>query len=182
LAETEAELIQAPYKVLSDWQEDYGGNLLIILPDTFGTKNFLQQAPDWLGNWTGMRIDSGDPFVGGKLAIDWWEEKGQDPKGKLLIFSDALDVDAIEKLHQTFSGRVQLGFGWGTLLTNDFRNIIPDNSLDPLSLVCKVTSANDKKAVKISDNPNKATGPKQQIEYYKRIFNTEKQAKQPVIV
>lgn len=182
LAETDTELREAPYKVLSDWQEDYGGNLLIILPDTFGTKNFLDQAPDWLNNWTGMRVDSGDPFIGGNLAIDWWQRMGQDPKEKLLIFSDALDVDTIEQLHQNFSGRVQLGFGWGTLLTNDFRSMVPSKDLDPLSLVCKVTSANGKMAVKLSDNPNKAIGPKQKIEFYKRIFNTGKQVKRPVIV
>ena len=182
IAETDAELIQAPYEVLSDWQKDYGGNLLIILPDTYGTKNFLEQSPDWLKNWTGMRIDSGDPFVGGNLAIEWWKEKGQDPKDKLLIFSDALDVDSIEMLHQYFSGQVQLGFGWGTLLTNDFRSMVPDNGLDPLSLVCKVTSANNNMAVKLSDNPNKAVGPKQKIEHYKRLFNTGKQIKRPVIV
>ena len=31
-------LVEAPYKVLSDWQEDYHGNLLIILPDTYGIR------------------------------------------------------------------------------------------------------------------------------------------------
>ena len=33
--------------MLADWQEDYGGNLLVILPDTYGTSGFLANAPDW---------------------------------------------------------------------------------------------------------------------------------------
>ena len=37
LATTDAELMQSPYKVLQDWQRYYGGNLLIVLPDAFGT-------------------------------------------------------------------------------------------------------------------------------------------------
>jgi len=35
LADTDAELAEAPYRVLRDWQEDYDGNLRVILPDTF---------------------------------------------------------------------------------------------------------------------------------------------------
>jgi len=33
--------------------------LRIILPDTYGTAGFLENAPDWLAGWTGIRIDSG---------------------------------------------------------------------------------------------------------------------------
>ena len=38
-------------------------------------------------------------------------------------------------------GRVRIGYGWGTLLTNDFRGLGPDGRLDPFSIVCKVISA-----------------------------------------
>ena len=60
----DAALAAAPYRVLADWQEDYEGNLRIILPDTYGTEGFLERAPDWLAHWTGIRIDSGDPDRG----------------------------------------------------------------------------------------------------------------------
>ena len=40
LADTDAELAAAPYRVLADWQEDYEGNLRVILPDTYGTREF----------------------------------------------------------------------------------------------------------------------------------------------
>ncbi len=79
LAEDDESLAAAPYRVLADWQEDYEGNLRIILPDTYGTEGFLDRAPDWLAHWTGIRIDSGDPIEGGELAIRWWRSRGQDP-------------------------------------------------------------------------------------------------------
>ena len=69
LANSDAELAQAPYRVLADWQEEHDGNLRIILPDTFGTEGFLRNAPDWLAAWTGIRIDSGDPAAGAEIAI-----------------------------------------------------------------------------------------------------------------
>ncbi len=37
LAQTDEELAAAPYQVLKDWNRLYGGNLLIVLPDAFGT-------------------------------------------------------------------------------------------------------------------------------------------------
>lgn len=175
-------LRQAPYQVLADWQQDYDGNLRIILPDTFGMQPFLEQAPDWLTSWTGIRVDSGDPVAGGELAIAWWQARGQDPRDKLLIFSDGLDIDEIERLHRHFHGRVRLGYGWGTLLTNDFRGFVGDGRLDPLSLVCKAVDADGEPTVKLSDNPAKALGPPVVVERYKRVFGIGTQTSQPVIV
>jgi nicotinate phosphoribosyltransferase len=182
LADTDAELRQAPYRVLADWQEEHEGNLRIILPDTFGTEGFLKNAPDWLANWTGIRIDSGDPAKGAETAIRWWQERGEDPRQKLVIFSDGLDVEKIEELHAQFLGRVKVSFGWGTMLTNDFRGLVPEDALAPFSLVCKALSANGRPTVKLSDNPAKAMGPKTEIERYKRVFGVGVQEAQEVLV
>lgn len=182
LADTEAELRQAPYRVLADWHEEHDGNLRIILPDTYGTEGFLRNAPDWLAGWTGIRIDSGDPATGAETAIRWWIERGEDPTKKLIIFSDGLDVDKIKELHAQFVGRVRVSFGWGTLLTNDFRGLVPHDSLAPISLVCKAVTANGRPTVKLSDNPEKATGPKDEIARYKRIFGVGDQQRFNVVV
>ena len=32
--------------------------LLVMLPDAFGTTQFLEGAPDWVADWTGQRCDS----------------------------------------------------------------------------------------------------------------------------
>ncbi|UWP89229.1 nicotinate phosphoribosyltransferase [Aliiroseovarius crassostreae] len=182
LAEDDTTLRQAPYDVLADWQEEHDGNLRIILPDTYGTQGFLDHAPDWLAGWTGIRIDSGDPAAGAEIAIDWWTSRGEDPREKMVIFSDGLDSAKIMELHQQFRGRVKLSFGWGTLLTNDFRGLVPDDALAPFSLVCKAVSANGRPTVKLSDNPNKAMGPEAEIARYKRVFGVGHQAAQAVEV
>ena len=181
LAESDEALAQAPYDVLADWHEEHDGNLRIILPDTYGTEIFLRNAPDWLAGWTGIRIDSGDPATGAEAAIRWWKERGEDPADKLIIFSDGLDVEKIIELHQQFSDRTRVSFGWGTMLTNDFRGLIGDE-LAPFSLVCKAVRANGKPTVKLSDNPNKAMGPKDQIERYKRVFGVGDQQAMDVVV
>ncbi len=182
LAEDDAALAQAPYDVLSDWHEEHDGNLRIILPDTYGTKGFLDRAPDWLAGWTGIRVDSGDPATGAKIAIDWWKSRGEDPTQKRVIFSDGLDVDKIRELHAQFADQTNVSFGWGTLLTNDFRELVPNDALAPFSLVCKAVSANGYPTVKLSDNPEKAMGPAEQIERYKRVFGVGAQEPIEVIV
>ncbi|MEO3476185.1 nicotinate phosphoribosyltransferase [Phaeobacter sp. CAU 1743] len=182
LAETDEELARAPYDVLSDWHDEHDGNLRIILPDTYGTKGFLEHAPDWLAGWTGIRIDSGDPAAGAEVAIKWWQDRGEDPKQKRVIFSDGLDVDKIAELHGQFAGRVKVSFGWGTLLTNDFRGLVPDDALAPFSLVCKAVSANGRPTVKLSDNPEKAMGPADEVARYKRVFGVGEQERIDVIV
>lgn len=182
LAGSDAELAQAPYRVLEDWHEEHDGNLRIILPDTFGSEGFFRRAPDWLSKWTGVRVDSGDPEQGAEDAIRWWQEHGEDPREKLIIFSDGLDVPRIEELHARFAGRVKVSFGWGTLLTNDFRGLAPDDRLAPFSLVCKAVAANGRPTVKLSDNPNKAMGPADEIARYKRVFSVGTQQAQDVLV
>ena len=184
LAANDQQLLQSPYTVLESWQRTYDGNLLIVLPDTFGTTTFLKNAPDWVSEWSGFRIDSKDPIEGGEELIAWWRSRGQDPQEKLLIFSDGLDVGTIENVYKKFTGRVRLSFGWGTHLTNDFRDCAPvmNDQLRAISLVCKVTEANGIPTVKLSDNLAKATGPADQIERYKNLFGSDNISTEDVVV
>ncbi|TXC70381.1 nicotinate phosphoribosyltransferase [Sphingomonas ginsenosidivorax] len=188
LSDTDEELATAPYRVLEDWRASYHGNLLIALPDAFGTAAFLAQAPDWVADWTGFRPDSLPPIEGGEQIIRWWQDKGRDPKTKRLIFSDGMDVESIEATYRHFHGRVRTSFGWGTNLTNDFRGCDPnggpngEDALAPISLVCKVVAANGRPAVKLSDNPAKATGDPAEIDRYLRVFGNAGRAPQPVNV
>lgn len=209
MAKNDEELMESQYRLLELWQQTYQGELLILLPDTFGTSQFLRDAPDWVASWTGQRADSKDPYVAGDEYIAWLEERGRDPRQKLFIASDALDVDSILGLHAYFAGRPKPGFqpsnfreasdfdsrkwiperrirfsaGWGTLLTNDFRNCNPQGTggFDPLSLVCKLNDADGHPAVKLSDNFQKALGPAKEVERYRRVFGMAGVADIPVI-
>ncbi|AYM06926.1 nicotinate phosphoribosyltransferase [Agrobacterium sp. SOY23] len=184
LAQTNEELAAAPYQVLKDWNRLYGGNLLIVLPDAFGTAAFLRNAPEWVADWTGFRPDSAPPIEGGEKIIEWWQKMGRDPRKKMLIFSDGLDVDAIIDTYRHFEGRVRMSFGWGTNLTNDFAGCAPKTiaSLKPISIVCKVSDANGRPAVKLSDNPQKATGDPAEVERYLKFFGEEDHKEQKVLV
>ncbi len=184
MARTDEELRRAPYQVLQDWKRYYGGNLLIVLPDTFGTAPFLKNAPDWVADWTGFRPDSAPPIQGGEAIIEWWRARGRDPREKLIVFSDALDVETIETTYRHFHGKVRMSFGWGTNLTNDFAGCAPtpNGGLKAISLVCKITEVEGLPAVKLSDNPLKAIGDPEEVARYLRIFGSSGRVEQPVLV
>ncbi|WP_367714617.1 nicotinate phosphoribosyltransferase [Nitratireductor sp. GISD-1A_MAKvit] len=184
LAQTDEEILASPYRVLQDWQSYYGGNLLIVLPDAFGTETFLRNAPPWVADWTGFRPDSAPPIEGGERIIEFWRKHGKDPRDKLLIFSDGLDVDTIEEAYRHFEGRVRMAFGWGTNLTNDFEDCAPKEveGLKAISVVCKVSTADGNPAVKLSDNPQKATGDPAEIERYIRLFGAQNRVERAVTV
>ena len=211
MANDEEELRASQYRLLELWQQTYQGELLILLPDTFGTTQFLDHAPDWVADWTGQRIDSKDPYVAGDEYIAWLERRGRDPRKKRLIASDALDVGQILGLHAYFGGtlrngaspgdferasdfldesrwvpdrRIRFSSGWGTYLTIDFRNCNPhgDEEFDPVSLVCKLTDVNGRPTVKLSDNYSKAMGPASEVERYRRVFGAAGVADVPVLI
>jgi len=184
LSSDDNELAESPYKILESWQKTYDSNLLIVLPDTYGTTRFLQNAPEWVADWKGFRIDSKDPIEGGEELIAWWKQRSVDPKDKLIIFSDGLDIDTIESTYHHFEGRVRTSFGWGTNLTNDFRDCAPypNDNLKAFSVVVKITAANNKPTVKLSDNLAKATGPDDEINRYLRVFGREQLTETKVLV
>jgi nicotinate phosphoribosyltransferase len=70
------------------------------------------------------------------------------------------------------------------LLTNDFRDCDPTagNGLDPISLICKVSTVEGRPAVKLSDNYSKALGPPAEIARYRRVFGVAGVSNAPVIV
>lgn len=194
LAQDDAALKASQYELCRQWQNAYSGNLLVALPDTFGTTQFLRDAPSWLPlNWRGYRPDSKAPQAAGDEIITWLEGHAVDPTEHFVLFSDGLDVkveghashgEDIAAIHAYFEGRVGRAYGWGTNASNDFRGCDPrgEDLFDPLSLVCKVTAADGHPAVKLSDNFSKASGPAEEIDRYRRVFGTEGVQNVPVSV
>src|ERR1700678_1781519 len=121
LAADDEALKASQYRVLELWQATYEGALRIMLPDTFGTTQFLAHAPEWAADWTGPRVDSKNPYVAGDEYIEWLGRHGRDPRDKLLIASDALDVDDILGLHAYFGGAVANGITVNSV-ANEFRS------------------------------------------------------------
>lgn len=165
----------AQTRVLGDWWNEYGEGLSIVLPDTFGSNSMFQimtrkQARDWKG----FRHDSADPIEFGEKVIRFYERHRVDPRQKLIVFSDGLDVYEIIRIADHFRGRIRVTFGWGTNLTNDFL------FSRPISLVIKLTEAAGHGTVKLSDNLAKATGRTEDIEQYKRELGYTNETYEPV--
>jgi nicotinate phosphoribosyltransferase len=149
---------------LNLWWDQYGYGLSIALTDTFGSEFFFKDMTSWqAAQWKGLRHDSGNPYVFGENTINFYKSKGVDPKEKMIVFSDGLDVDKIVHLADFFNGKIKTSFGWGTNLTNDL-------GLGALSLVVKPVAANGVPLVKLSDNLAKAMGDPATVERYKRVF------------
>lgn len=138
--------------MMSDWYALYGEGLSVALTDTYGSEFFFKNfGYGTASEWKGVRHDSGDPVKFGKRVIDIYNKLGINPRTKLLIFSDGLNVGDIKLLHKTFSDYIKLSFGWGTDLTNDSR-------IGPTNIVVKMTELNGVGTVKLSDEPTKAMG------------------------
>lgn len=121
----------------------------------------------------GVRQDSGDPMAFIKMMRDFYDSEGIKEK-KTIVFSDSLNVErCIEYMHAAIEAGFSPTFGVGTFLTSklaqpagwsllmaidDFTHISSEKKSLPLNIVIKLSSANGRPAIKISDNMGKNTG------------------------
>ena len=135
---------------LRDWYDEYEGDNGTALTDTITTDLFLLDFNrSMVNNYSGVRHDSGDPFVWGDKIIDHYKKYGVDPKTKLLLFSDSLNFDNAQALYEYFKDKTKVSFGIGTFCSND-------TCVDPLNIVIKLQYVNDRPVAKLSDTPGKA--------------------------
>ena len=131
------------------WAKEYRGDLGIALSDVYGMSAFLRDFDLYFCKlFDGARHDSGDPFQWGERMLAHYVKNRVDPKTKVLIFSDGLNVPRTIELFQRFHGRCQLAFGIGTNLTNDL-------GYEPLQIVIKMVRCNGQPVAKLSDTPSK---------------------------
>lgn len=147
--------------MLKDWEDTYGNNLSTALTDTFTDDFFFADFTQEQANqWAALRHDSGDPIAFGERVIEFYKGREINPLEKTIVFSDGLDIETIVMLADHFKDRIQVIFGWGTTLTNDMG--LPTNNV-----VMKLTNADGKGTVKLSNNEGKETGSESDIERYK---------------
>ncbi|MBT6690553.1 nicotinate phosphoribosyltransferase [archaeon] len=152
-------------RFLEEWFDEYGVGLSIALTDTYGSDFFLDDMSyEQARNWKGLRQDSGDPAAFARRQIGFYEKNRIDPKTKLFVPSDGLNVEKIADLQNEFGNRINVVAGWGTNLTNDL-------GLRPLSLVMKAVESNGYGTVKLSDNPAKTMGSLEDVARFKDIFD-----------
>ena len=135
---------------MEDWYDEYRGDNGTALTDTLSTDLFLCDFNrSMVNNFTGVRHDSGDPYEWGEKIIAHYEKYGVDPKTKLLLFSDSLNFDRAEKLYRHFKDRAKVSFGIGTFCSND-------TCVEPLNIVIKLQTVNERPVAKLSDAEGKA--------------------------
>jgi nicotinate phosphoribosyltransferase len=151
------------------WAKEYRGDLGIALSDVYGMKAFLNDFDMYFCKlFDGARHDSGDPFDWGERLIRHYEENRCDPRTKVLVFSDALDIPKVLRLYERFHGRCQLAFGVGTNLTNDL-------GYQPLQIVIKMVRCNGQPVAKLSDSPGKNMCDDQAyLAYLRQVFDIAK--------
>ena len=134
---------------LETWAKEYRGDLGIALSDVYGLDAFLRDFDMYFCKlFDGTRHDSGDPFAWGEKVLAHYQANRVDPRSKILVFSDALDLPRVMQLYRHFRGRCQLAFGVGTNLTNDV-------GPTPLQIVIKMVRCNGQPVAKLSDSPGK---------------------------
>lgn len=148
---------------MQDWYDEYKGDNGTALTDTVTTDLFLLDFNrSMVNNYTGVRHDSGDPYEWGEKIINHYKSYGADPKTKLLLFSDSLDFDRAQKLHDYFCDKTKVSFGIGTFVSND--------TCEPaLNIVIKLQYVNGRPVAKLSDDVGKAMcRDTEYLEYLKR--------------
>lgn len=135
---------------MQDWYAEYKGDNGTALTDTITTDLFLLDFDrSMVNNYTGVRHDSGDPFVWGEKIIRHYESYGVDPRTKMLLFSDSLDFEKAQLLYDYFKDRAKVSFGIGAFCSND-------TDTEPLNIVIKLQYVNGRPVAKLSDTPSKA--------------------------
>lgn len=156
---------------MEKWSSTYKGSLGTMLPDTFGLESFLKDfSLEKSKLWDGVRHDSGDPYLFVDKIVDHYKKLKIDPISKVIIFSNALDVDTVIKIKEYCRGKIKCSFGIGTHFTSDFyKKSDKITKSSPMNMVIKMTKANDIPIVKLSDDPGKAIGDEKMINIMKYI-------------
>jgi len=181
----------ANYRALENWVKVYEGDLGIALSDTFTTDVFFKTFDKKFAKlFDGVRHDSGDPFEFATKVVAHYRKLEIDSSSKTIVFSDGLNTDIAVDLYKFCKdlgiktaiaygspvAAIKSSFGIGTHFTNDV-------GVKALNMVIKIVQVKVGDiwfdTVKLSDNPIKHTGTKEEIQLCKdtlRIKEVEKVA------
>lgn len=154
---------------LEHWVDVYRGDLGIALSDTFTTNEFYEVFDKKFTKlFDGVRHDSGDAVEFADKTIEHYKSNGIDPLSKTIIFSDALNLEKVNRIADHCRGKIGISFGIGTNFTNDV-------GLKPMNIVIKMTEALPEAqpwipVVKLSDEPGKHSGDENTIRLAKEVL------------
>lgn len=157
---------QGQYIMMENWEDVYDSQLGCALTDTITSKAFFDQlSRKHAFLFPSFRQDSGDEYKFVNLMINRLKELGVDPKDKIIVFSNALDMEKFKDISEYCRGRIKKAIaGIGTNLTCDIPGVKPAN------IVMKLTRCrmNENKpwipCIKISDDEGKHMGDPAELE------------------
>lgn len=134
--------------LLDSWVKEYGILNGIALTDTIGTDVFLKDFQLTFATlFSGVRHDSGDPYVWGDKIIAHYKSLGIDPMTKTLLFSDSLSLEKADAIKEYFDGKAKVAFGIGGAFAS------PKGK--ELNIVIKPFEVDGRPVAKLSDAPGK---------------------------
>ena len=143
-------LVDSQKSILQKWADEYRGDLGIALSDNLGIDKFLIDFDMYFAKlFDGLRHDSGDPIEWGEKVIAHYKKMSVDPVSKLVVFSDGLNIPRAIEIMDYFRGKIKVGFGIGTDLTND------TGLFKALQLVMKMIYCNGQPVAKCPDTAGK---------------------------
>lgn len=150
-------------RALRTWKKMYGNELSVALTDTYTSDYFFNDFNPH--EWDGVRQDSGCAFEFIDKYAEVLDRRGIPRDSKKIVFSDGLNTHTIIEIDEYCRNKKILpAFGVGTFLTNDF------SDQDPLNIVIKLWSVNNKPVAKLSDSEGKATGESSAINRAERMI------------
>ena len=163
-------LVDSQKMALRNWAKVYGGDLGIALSDIINTDSFLRDFDDPLlyKLFDGVREDSEpDPIKYGHRIINFYMSKRVDPKSKTIVSSNGLDFQKAQKIFWELKNLINVSFGIGTKLTNDW-------NIPALNMVIKMVSCNGAPVAKVSNSPGKGMCEDEQfVSYLKSVFQVQ---------
>lgn len=153
-----------------NWIKVYRGDLGIALSDTINTDAFLKDFDDPLFYklFDGVREDSEpDPIAFGHRIIDFYRKREIDLLSKTIVFSNGLNFEKAIEIFNTLHNYIDVSFGIGTNLTNDF-------DIPALNIVIKMVYCNHQPVAKISNSPGKGMCESPEfVNYLKSVYSVE---------
>jgi nicotinate phosphoribosyltransferase len=107
-------------KTLDEWTAHFGSGVLgTALTDTLGDAKWdVDFTKERMGDFTGERNDSGNPYKWGEARLESASKNGLDPTNRILQFSNNLDDITANKLNEHFADKCKLApHGMGTFWT-----------------------------------------------------------------
>jgi len=163
-------VIDSQKMALENWIKVYRGDLGIALSDIINTDVFLRDFSDPLFYklFDGVREDSEPkPINFGKRIINFYKDMGIDPKTKTIVFSNGLNFNKAIEIFEALHNEINVSFGIGTNLTNDF-------DIPALNIVIKMVSCNHQPVAKVSNSPGKGMCESPEfVRYLKSVFEVK---------